>query len=148
LARLVATCLTLALQWWNTLREMCDHHNNLPSPLVLEKWLAEPIKFLYVPTSIFIFNAKASGVLVAVAGCFLTRLHRLTAPHMFSFLCLVVLTERFIKGLPHAKQAAPRCVDASDEAKGRAVRVDGRAQPPRRPQTVHTVLELPLVRAT
>lgn len=73
-------------EWWNTLREMCDHHNNitvalevtadLPSKLVLEKWAAEPIKFLFVPTSIFVFNKSGFPTLTKGHQEFLLRLFK------------------------------------------------------------------------
>lgn len=70
-------------EWWNTLREMCDHHNNvtlaleitadLPAQEVLDKWAAEPIKFLFVPTTIFVFNKSGFPTLTKNHQAWLLR---------------------------------------------------------------------------
>ncbi|GAM20427.1 hypothetical protein SAMD00019534_036020 [Acytostelium subglobosum LB1] len=54
--------------WWNNFRLLCNHHPSLhpvleitadlPSQDILDQWLGEPIKCVFVPTSIFIPNKK------------------------------------------------------------------------------------------
>jgi len=60
-------------QWWNRLRTLCDSNKrlgllleltaDLPSEVVIQRWLGEPIKAVLVPTSIFLTNKKGFPVL-------------------------------------------------------------------------------------
>eukprot|EP01059_Diplonema_ambulator_P035271 TRINITY_DN8230_c0_g1_i1.p1 TRINITY_DN8230_c0_g1~~TRINITY_DN8230_c0_g1_i1.p1 ORF type:complete len:625 (+),score=264.68 TRINITY_DN8230_c0_g1_i1:44-1918(+) len=55
---------------WNSLRTMCHNHNrlnvilevteNLPKKSICERWVAEPLKGLIMPTSLFIFDDNSN----------------------------------------------------------------------------------------
>eukprot|EP01091_Cochliopodium_minus_P015932 TRINITY_DN5805_c0_g1_i2.p1 TRINITY_DN5805_c0_g1~~TRINITY_DN5805_c0_g1_i2.p1 ORF type:complete len:381 (-),score=102.68 TRINITY_DN5805_c0_g1_i2:783-1925(-) len=53
-------------EWWNSFRSYCGHHNNLcvsleitedlPDGEALKRWIAEPVRLVTVPTSIFVLG--------------------------------------------------------------------------------------------
>ncbi|GBG23841.1 Protein arginine N-methyltransferase 5 [Hondaea fermentalgiana] len=71
---------------WNKLRVLCNNTNsmgvllelssNLPSQADQDRWFAEPVKAVLIPTSIFTANAKGYPVLLAAHQKLLVRLHQ------------------------------------------------------------------------
>lgn len=66
-------CIDDSWEWWNNFRTACEYHPNLavalelsadlPSQAALDRWFAEPVKAVFVPTSIFLTNKKGFPVL-------------------------------------------------------------------------------------
>ncbi|CAG8446554.1 9825_t:CDS:10 [Dentiscutata heterogama] len=64
---------TITWERWNKFRTLCDNHvrlsivlevtQNLPEDNILDRWFAEPIKAIFLPTTIFLSNAKGFPVL-------------------------------------------------------------------------------------
>eukprot|EP00051_Salpingoeca_urceolata_P020699 m.314126 g.314126 ORF g.314126 m.314126 type:complete len:612 (-) comp19666_c0_seq12:84-1919(-) len=60
-------------RWWNTFRLLCksstrlsvalDLTANLPSPARLARWLGEPVRSIFIDTSVFLTNSKGYPVL-------------------------------------------------------------------------------------
>nr|XP_033340412.1 protein arginine N-methyltransferase 5 [Megalopta genalis]XP_033340413.1 protein arginine N-methyltransferase 5 [Megalopta genalis] len=60
-------------EWWNAFRIVCDYDrklgvaliisHDLPEPEEIDRWLGEPVKCLFIPTSLFITNKKGYPVL-------------------------------------------------------------------------------------
>eukprot|EP00160_Parvularia_atlantis_P001628 Unigene11307_Nuclearia_a/m.34547 Unigene11307_Nuclearia_a/g.34547 ORF Unigene11307_Nuclearia_a/g.34547 Unigene11307_Nuclearia_a/m.34547 type:complete len:633 (-) Unigene11307_Nuclearia_a:108-2006(-) len=73
---------------WNKLRLLCDHHaklavaleltKELPDEAVQARWISEPVKAVYVPTSIFATNKAGFPVLPKAHQKFIKMLMRVT----------------------------------------------------------------------
>ncbi|KAL5020885.1 hypothetical protein ScPMuIL_000040 [Solemya velum] len=71
-------------EWWHTFRTLCDNNKrvgvalelsaDLPSEDVLDRWLAEPIKAVVVPTSLFLTNKKGYPVLSKAHQAYVRKL--------------------------------------------------------------------------
>lgn len=78
--------------WWNKFRSLCDHHNRIglaleltaDLPSQLERWPGEPIRVLYVPTSVFLMNKKGFPVL--------SRAHQHFVASLIKLNCQIVLS--------------------------------------------------------
>jgi len=89
---LTLRCDAGAAGWsaWNRFRTLCDHHARLHVALdltkkiaaderELERWLGEPVRFVIIPSAIFLKNSHGYPVLPKQHKAFLTRLFRLQA---------------------------------------------------------------------
>lgn len=78
--------------WWNKFRSLCNHHPRVGMaleitpdlPPQLERWRGEPVRVLYIPTSVFLTNKKGYPVLSRPHQQFVSKLLRLN--------CQVVLS--------------------------------------------------------
>eukprot|EP01116_Phalansterium_solitarium_P004759 TRINITY_DN1586_c0_g1_i1.p1 TRINITY_DN1586_c0_g1~~TRINITY_DN1586_c0_g1_i1.p1 ORF type:complete len:625 (+),score=223.40 TRINITY_DN1586_c0_g1_i1:84-1958(+) len=71
-------------EWWDSVRTLCDSHSSLhlaleitedlPSAAVLARWLAEPVKAVILPSSIFLSNKAGYPVLSKRHQDFVQRL--------------------------------------------------------------------------
>lgn len=71
-------------EWWNKLRCMSSHHNglgvvvelteDLPEERHLDRWVAEPLRLLAVPTSLFLVGPKGLPELPHAHAAFLKKL--------------------------------------------------------------------------
>ncbi|KAK6176914.1 hypothetical protein SNE40_015120 [Patella caerulea] len=74
-------------EWWNTFRTLCDSNKrlgvaleltaDLPSEIVLDRWLSEPVKVVLISTSVFITNKKGYPVLPKQHQMYLRQLFKL-----------------------------------------------------------------------
>jgi protein arginine N-methyltransferase 5 len=72
-------------EWWNTLRTLTSYHNSLcvmleitedlPDQEILKKWVAEPVRLVVIPTSLFIAGEKGLPVLPEAHKHFLMTLY-------------------------------------------------------------------------
>ncbi|ESO87913.1 hypothetical protein LOTGIDRAFT_194048 [Lottia gigantea] len=74
-------------EWWNTFRTLCDSNKrlgvaleltaDLPSTVILNRWIGEPVKVLILSTSIFITNKKGYPVLSKQHQTFVRQMFKL-----------------------------------------------------------------------
>ena len=75
--------------WWNTVRSLCGASNkvglalevpqNLPAQPVLSRWLGEPLKVIFLSTSIFMVNQQGFPVLSKAHQAFVCQVLQLGA---------------------------------------------------------------------
>eukprot|EP00795_Rhopilema_esculentum_P001486 gene1486-15920_t len=81
--------------WWNQLRFLCDqsrkialvlelNSKELPSQEELDRWFAEPVKAVSIPTSVFLSNKKGYPVLSKAYQEFVRRLFKLNVQFIIS----------------------------------------------------------------
>lgn len=73
--------------WWNTFRTLCDNNKriglalelsaDLPEEAELQQWCGEPVKSVFLPTSLFLTNKKGFPVLSKCHQLFLQRLYKM-----------------------------------------------------------------------
>ncbi|NP_001084480.1 protein arginine N-methyltransferase 5 [Xenopus laevis] len=80
--------------WWHNFRSLCDYNKkialaieigaDLPSGHVIDRWLGEPIKAAFLPTSIFLTNKKGFPVLTKVHQRLIFKLFKLEVQFVIS----------------------------------------------------------------
>nr|XP_039272959.1 protein arginine N-methyltransferase 5-like [Styela clava] len=78
--------------WWNKFRTLCSHHSRIglaleltaDLPSQLERWQGEPIRVVYIPTSVFLMNQKGFPVL--------SRAHQQFVKNLMKLNCQIVLS--------------------------------------------------------
>jgi len=81
-------------KWWNKFRSLCHHHSrmgvaleispDLPDAEIMKQWLGEPVRAIFLPTSIFLTNKKGYPVL--------SRAHQFLVGEFFRLNCQIVIT--------------------------------------------------------
>uniref|UniRef100_A0A6I8Q3R0 Protein arginine N-methyltransferase 5 n=1 Tax=Xenopus tropicalis TaxID=8364 RepID=A0A6I8Q3R0_XENTR len=80
--------------WWHNFRSLCDYNKrvalaievgaDLPNGHIIDRWLGEPIKAAFLPTSIFLTNKKGFPVLSKVHQRLIFRLFKLEVQFVIS----------------------------------------------------------------
>ncbi|XP_062515468.1 protein arginine N-methyltransferase 5-like isoform X2 [Corticium candelabrum] len=88
---------TTPWHWWNTFRTLCENSKqiglaleltaDLPDKAELDRWCGEPVRAVFVPTSVFLTNKRGFPVLSKCHQTFLQQLYKINIQPVLSGFC-------------------------------------------------------------